>query len=145
MVKLCEPEVSEQYWLNCFTYKCNSCGKVFDIVFSEGCELVEFEEINGGDIKYLPMYGKGGYLDLSAKLLPGYIEKNDGNMEKSRLFLIELNKYCEKSSHGTDISFRKLIFECTNCKSKDITILKEDILHSPKLSWLKIDCSLMED
>ena len=144
MVKFCTPEISGAHWLNCFTYECNSCGNVFDIIFADGYDLVEFEEENGGDIKYLPSYGKGSYLDLMTKLLPGHSLKDEITMAESKAFIVELNKYCEIGSHGKRFDFRHLKFECTNCKSKDIKILKEDVSKNPELSFLKIDCSLID-
>ena len=144
MVKMCVPENPGMYWLNCFSYKCNNCGNIFSIIFPNGDDVIEFEEAGGGDIKYLPLYGIGGYLDLLAKLLPGYTKKNDGNMEMSRLFLNELNKYCEKGSKEKGFEFRHLKFRCPKCRSKDITCLKEEVHVSPEISWLKIDCSLIE-
>ena len=144
MVNYCEPENPGLYWINCFNYKCNICGNTFSIFFPNGYELIDFEEVDGCEIKYLPLHGKGGYLDLLAKLLPEYIPKNDGNVEEARLFLVELNKRCEKGTKGEGFVFRHLKFECTICKSKDITCLKEDVLVSPQIPWLKIECYLME-
>jgi len=145
MVKLCEPKISGAYWVNRITYKCKKCGNVFEIIFENGNELVKFEEINGNEVRWLPTYDKGGYLDLMTKLI-GYSSGDEITMAKTKAFIQELNKHCEhgKTGNGFDLSTTK--FECPSCKSKDKETLKEDVLTNPKLPWLQISCDLiMED
>jgi hypothetical protein len=52
------------------TYKCENCGNVFELTFTNGYDVIKLKEINGDEIRWLPTYGKGGYLDLITKLIP---------------------------------------------------------------------------
>jgi hypothetical protein len=144
MIKLCEPEIPKIYYVNCFTYQCESCGNIFEIMFPNSDDILKLEEINGKDIRWLPVYGVGGYLDLLTKLVVGHSFNDAITMEKSRRFMKEFQKYSEKGSSGNgfDISYRKS--ECKNCKSNEINILNEKILENPELTWLKISCDLIK-
>ncbi|MCL2817679.1 MAG: hypothetical protein FWD39_04760 [Clostridiales bacterium] len=144
MVKLCEPKIPGIYWFDCFTYKCKRCKSIFDVVVSNGDYIVKFEEINGSEVKWLPAYGKGGYLDLMTKLIPGYSLYDEITIAKATAFIKELNKHCEQGKTGNGFDLGSTRFECTNCNSKDIEYLSEKGLTNPDLSWLKISCDLVE-
>ena len=146
MIRLCEPEIPKIYWVNCFTYKCKTCGNVFDSVFPNSDDIVKLCETDGDDVRWLPTYGEGGYLDLITKLLPEHSLCDEITMEKARAFIKELNKYCEQGEHGNGFGFsEKQIHECINCNSEDTVIISEKVLTSPKLRWLKISCKLIKD
>ena len=142
-MKLCEPEIPKIYWVNCYTYKCKHCGNEFNILFPNGNYIVKFREIDGNNIRWLPTYGKGGYLDLMTKLLPGHSLNDEITVKKAKAFIKELNKNCEQGDggNGFDISITK--FNCTNCNSEDTKYLSETVLTNPTLSWLRISSNLM--
>jgi hypothetical protein len=142
MIKLCEPEVPIKYSVNCFTCKCKICGNIFEVIFPNGDDILKLEEIDGDDVRWLPIYGQGGYLDLLAGLMPEYDLNDKITMKVSRIFMDRLQKYSEKgiNGNGFKISYRK--GECTNCKSKDVIVFSEKIFENPKLSWLKTSCDL---
>ena len=76
MIKYCIPELPEKYWVNQLNYKCESCGNSFEVFLPNGNDIVKFREINGSEIRWLPTYNKGGYIDLMTKIIKGH-EFND--------------------------------------------------------------------
>ncbi|NMC55908.1 MAG: hypothetical protein GYA50_01625 [Eubacteriaceae bacterium] len=142
MINYCEPEIPEIYWINSLTYKCENCGNVFELTFTNGYDVIKLKEINGDEIRWLPTYGKGGYLDLITKLIPEHSKDDVITMIESKKFIKELKKYSEKGSNGQGFDFSIARHECINCKSKELKILDEKVLMKPKLTWLKISCEL---
>ena len=135
---LCEPEIPDKYWVNCFTFMCRNCDTNFDIVFPNDNYIVKFEEVGGGEVKWLPSYGRGGYIELITKLIPEHTSDDEITMAKASTFIRELNKCCEKGTSGNGYDFCRTKFECPNCNSRDLTTIEEKVLTNPKLSWLKI-------
>ena len=148
MKKLCTPPTPKIYEINCLIYFCNSCGNIFSIALPNYDGLVSFKEIDGKERKWLSMYESGGYLDLLSKLVPEYysIENrtNKTSMEMARAFIIELNKHCEKGKSRKGFDLYTPASVCPYCAAEDCNELHELILINPKLSWLKIDSSLLE-
>ena len=141
---LCNPEMPEIYWVNRFTYKCKDCRVTFDIVTANGNDIIKLKEINGNEEKWLPTYGKGGYLDLLQKLLPDFSLKDEITQKKATIFISELNRHCERSIHNNGFDFDYFTTVCTNCHSKNTEYVSEERLVNSELSWLKISGSLME-
>ena len=143
MMRFCEPAIPERYWVNNNTYECKQCGTIFDILFPNGNDLVKFKEVEGYETKWMPSYGKGGYLDLMTKLLPGHSINDEITDKKARMFVKELNKHCEQSENGRefDIDFANQC--CTHCGSGETKCISENVLTNPRLAWLKISCDLI--
>ena len=142
-MKFCNPEIPEIYWVNCINYSCKDCGVTFGIAIPNGNDLIKLKEMNGNEEKWLPTYGKGGYLDLLQKLLPDFQIKHELTHKKASEFIAELNKNCEKSFNGNGYNFDYFNAVCTNCNSKNTEYVCEKGLINPVLPWLKISCGLM--
>ena len=138
------PEIPESYWVDCLTYRCKDCGHTFDAVVPNGDDIVKFKEIDGKEEKWLPTYGKGGYLDLLNKLLPDISSKDEITQEIASAFLSELNKHCEKNPFSNDFCFDYFTSICKSCCSKNTEYAREKRYSNPELPWLKISCKLME-
>ena len=144
MVKFCEVPKPKVYWVNRHTYQCNNCQNVFNSVFGNDY-IVKFREMDGNGERWLPIYGKGGYLDLMTKLISGHSFNDSISVAKAKMFIEELNKHCEQGDSGNGFySDHKAVYECPNCGSRDTKILREEVLTNPNLAWLKVDCILLE-
>ncbi|QHI73481.1 hypothetical protein [Aminipila terrae] len=144
MIKFCMPELPEKYWVNNLTYKCESCGSTFEVLIPNGNDIVKFKEINGSEIRWLPTFSKGGYIDLMTKIIEGHKLNDSIDMKKATLFISKLQGYIEKSSHGNgfELSVDKRI--CPQCNSENLKIIQENVLVNPELQWLKILCDLLK-
>ena len=144
IMRFCYPEIPKVYWVDCFTYKCNSCGNIYDVTLPNGNDnLAKFKEKSGDEERWLPIYGRGGYVDLLNKLVPE--NSHSITMEMTKMFLVELNKYCERGINGNGFDIYLSNFNCPSCNSNNTMYLSEKVLTNPKLSWLKISCHLIED
>ena len=138
----CEPEIPSVYWVDCFTYKCKQCGNIYEITLPNGNDnLAKLKEVNGTEVRWLPICGKGGYVDLLSQLFPEHSHTN--TTATTQAFIIELNNYCEQGENGNVFELDKLRHNCTTCNSRDIEIVKEIVLTNPKLTWLKISSCLI--
>ena len=143
-MKFCYPEIPEINWVNCITYKCKDCGITFDIAVPNGNDTIKLKEIDGNEEKWLPTFGKGGYLDLLQKFFPDFSVEYKITQKRASIFISELNKHCEKSLHDNGFSFDYFVDNCTNCYSPNTEYVREKCLASPELSWLRISCKLLE-
>lgn len=144
MIKYCIPELPEKYWVNHLTYKCESCENSFEALIPNGNDLVKFKEINGSEIRWLPTYNKGGYIDLMTRIIKEHKFNDPIDMKKATHFIAQLQGYIEKSidGNGFELSIDKRI--CPKCNSKNIKTVKENVLVNPELQWLKISCDLLK-
>ncbi len=139
-MRYCVPELPNKYWVTQFTYKCQSCGFVFASCIPNDDGLVKFQEKNGDEVKWLPMYNKGGYIDLMKRILD---YEGPIDMCISDKFIAELQKHIEKSSSGNEfyLSYHRAI--CPQCNSNRINTMKEIVLANPALQWMRIDRELI--
>ena len=90
-MKLCMPKVPKKYWVNQLTCNCKHCGCTFDILLPNSNDIVKLIEIGGNDIRWLPTYGIGGYIDLVTKLISNHNKNDEITMQKSRIFFLSRN------------------------------------------------------
>jgi hypothetical protein len=135
------PDIPEVYWINMFTYKCKNCSNEFEYFLPNGNELVKYSEINGSEIRWLPSYGRFGYLDLLSKLR-GFNIKDEITVKLAKEFEDKLKEYMEPSRNGNlfSISYKPI---CTNCIKSDLILVKKTVLKSPKVEWLKLSNDLL--
>lgn len=143
MTKYCTPELPEMYWVNQSFYKCENCGNTFEICAPNGNEIVKLREINGSEIRWLPTFNKGGYIDLMTKVIKGHKVNDPINMEKATKFIAELQGYIEKSLNGNGFGLC-IDTVCPRCNSKSIEINEENVLVNPELRWLRISCDFLK-
>jgi hypothetical protein len=74
----CHPEISGKYWLTKLNLRCSKCATKFEVLLPRGDDIVKLREAGGHTIKWLPMYGVGGYLDLLwLKVLCSLLERSN--------------------------------------------------------------------
>lgn len=140
----CTPEIPKVYWINSIIYKCNNCQYEFEFLAANGNELVKYQEVNGNKIRWLPVYGKGGYLDLMCKLIPEFSPDREITMEIAKKFNVLLQKYIEPSASGNTFTLADYNRYCPKCNSKDLTEINGNVLTNPNVEWLKISCDLIK-
>lgn len=143
-MRYCLPEIPSQYWLTELHTRCRKCGTEFAILIPEGADVVKLREDGGNTIKWLPMYGLGGYLDLLTKLVPGHRPDTEITMRTVRILEEMLVEVAEKSERGRPFRFDHVQRTCPACGSTEIEELGETVLVNPPLDWLKVSCSLTE-
>ena len=144
-MKYCQPETPSVYWINKINCCCKACGNVFELHTPNGDDgVVKFVETNGTEIRWLPMHGEGGYLDLFEKLMPGFLaSRKEITPSVSLQFNQMLQSHIQPSETGNGFEINNKVF-CPKCKKQDVNILDETVLTSPEVIWIKIDCNLLK-
>jgi rubredoxin len=144
-MQYCLPQIPSVYWINKTRYRCNACGNAFELYTSNGNEVVKFVESKGKEIRWLPMHGQGGYLDLFEKFMPGFLATGKQIIPPIvSQFLNQLQIHIEPSESGNGFEMSNDNRHCPRCKNQDVKELGEEILSSPEVLWLKIDCELLK-
>ena len=143
-MKYCFPEIPKVYWIKKIVYRCKSCGYEFEYLVPNSDDIVKYKEKGGTEIKWLPTYGKGGYLDLMCKIVPGHKVNDPITMKIAKEFNSKLSKFIETSLNGKKFTIDDNSNFCNKCNSKDVQYVRECILTSPKISWLKVSCDLLK-
>ena len=139
-MKYSMPEIPDLYWVDRITLRCVRCGRLYEDTIPSGNELVKFKEIGGDEERWLPTYGKGGYLYLLKKYIPTHPTNAEISIAVAENFMTQLNKRCEQGKHGNGFEFyRKKTPECL-CNSRDLETIEEVTLVNPSLLWLKVSC-----
>lgn len=150
-MQYCLPEIPSTYWIDKTSYRCKPCGHVFNLYTPNGdggngdCGVVKFIESNGTEIRWLPMYGQGGYLDLFERFMPGFLASGKPLIPPVvSQFMEILQNYTERSEAGNSFEISHEKVKCPQCKKNDVEMLKETVLTSPDIAWLKIASDLMQ-
>jgi hypothetical protein len=143
-MQYCLPEIPSVYWINKSRCHCKACGKTFDLHIPNGNDVVQFVESNGTEIRWLPLHGRGGYLDLFEKFIPGFLASGKEMIPSVvSQFLSKVQKHIEPSESGNGFELVSGKRYCPRCSSPDVQELSEEVLTSPEVTWLKIDCDLL--
>ena len=145
-MQYCLPEAPSIYWINETRYRCKACGHVFDFYTPNGNDaVVKFVECNGTEIRWLPVYGQGGYLDLFERFMPGFLASGKQVIPSIvSQFMQKLQDHVEPSEAGNRFEISDDKAQCLRCKKHDVQMLKETVLTSPEITWLKINCELLQ-
>lgn len=141
--KLCYPEAANKYWVTRIVYECKDCGLTFEEIIPNGYDLMELVEQGGKRVRWLPVWGRGGYIDLMGKFIPGHRQNDEITMAKVKIFIKELEKYSEKGEMGRGYEIAHEKHRCKNCNSRNLYLREEIVIENPKLNWLKISCQLL--
>lgn len=139
-------EINQKYWTKVLSYECKVCGERFIIELPYENDVVKLIEKDGAQIKWLPTYGKGGYLDLVKKLVPQFSGQKDTDvtlMKVSKIMKTELHKYTEKGDLGNGFIVGGYEHLCPHCKSLKLNEINEKVVENPKLDWVKIASELL--
>jgi DNA-directed RNA polymerase subunit RPC12/RpoP len=140
----CLPEIPQIFWINSIDYKCILCGFEFNHLAPNGDDLIKYQEENGSEIRWLPIRGKGCYLDLLSKLIPCYNPKEPITINVVKEFNKKLRMYIEPSLTGNTFILAEGKHRCPKCNSGDLVLLKEEVLVTPKIEWIKVSCDLIK-
>src|SRR5690606_20403333 len=81
-----EPSIPSSFWMRQVSCKCMSCGTEYECDLASGNEIIKFSEDGGGEVKWLPVFERGGYMELLEKLVPDYSRKDKITMSVARIF-----------------------------------------------------------
>jgi|GEM_PF-1804325 len=148
MIKYDYPlEANQKYWIKAIKYECKECGNIFIHELPLDDDLVKLIEKDGIEIKWLPTFGIGGFLDLVQKIAPELSNEKFNGIGSIKLEIIlesRLPNYTEKGSGGNGFIIGGSKHICPKCKSKELKELDEKIIENPKLDWVKISCELLK-
>ena len=148
-VKYWFPEaISNAYAIDIITKKCRNCSYEFSFLVAGGMggyEIVKYQEVDGDEIRWLPTYGKGGYLYLMEKLIHNFQMNDEITVQIAKQFDVLFRDHAEPSLRGKPFTLAQFPKECPSCHSKELSTLKEEALDSSDARWMKIDCSLLEE
>ena len=134
----------DDYYIKNIKFECDCCKNKFHILFPLDDSIVKFSEINGTETRWLPTYGRNGYLDLMAKLIEGRKINDAIDMKTSLRFQKELQKYIKPSIKGNSFVLSDLRRKCPFCNSSSIKEIYSEILKNPEtIVWLEIDRGLL--
>lgn len=137
------PEVPNQYWLTQTRLRCRRCRSIFTILVPESADVVMLREEEGDQVKWLPVYGTGGYLDLLVKLVPGHQSSTEISMKTVSLFEDRLREISETSKSGRPFRLDYAHRTCPTCGSTEADEEGETVLQNPPLDWLRVLCDLV--
>ena len=145
-MQYCLPEMPSIYWVNKIRYRCSACTFAFDFYISDGNDgVIKFVENNGTEIRWLPVHGQGGYLDLFERFMPGFLASGKRMIPPVvSEFMQKLQIHIERSEAGNRFEISDARPQCPRCRKHDVEMLKETLLTSPEITWLKIDCELLQ-
>lgn len=115
---------------------CEECKTIFLDYFPANYELVCFS-LEDGKKKFLPTYGKYGYLDLLSKLV-------DGWKQTDAITKIVLDNFLQKLQKIIPYKVVMDKTKCTVCGSYNIRVINRQTKLSPKVDWLEIDKDSLE-
>jgi rubredoxin len=130
------PTIPKIYWVDELTYVCRNCGFTFKCLKSSGDYLVKFVEEGGEEVRWLPTYGEGGYLNLLSRLVPELDQKNEITPRISDEFQRRFQQIQERSAAGR----RFVLAEgctCPTCAAEDVALESERTLASPAVQWMR--------
>jgi DNA-directed RNA polymerase subunit RPC12/RpoP len=125
------------YWVATLSYVCESCGSTFEWRAAEGTEMVRFVTPDGGEERWLPTHGQGGYLELLERFVPGFAQHQTISVIVTREFSRRLSAVQLKSPSGAEFSIDERDATCPRCRSKDIRLLGKMVDSNPPLEWLR--------
>jgi hypothetical protein len=117
-------------------YRCRGCGVEFSSMYSDGNDLVKFLEDGGQEVRWLPTFEEGGYLDLLERLVKGYDKSQQITMQIAKSFESEFKKIVQLSEAGKTFSVA-IGCRCPNCLADNSETVEEKVLNSPQLEWIK--------
>lgn len=137
--------ILDDYYIKDIEFKCDNCKKKFNILLPLDDSIVKFSEVNGTETRWLPTYGRNGYLDLMSKLVEGRKTNDTVDMKTSIQFQKELQKYIKPSIEGNSFVVSDLKRKCPFCNSGSVKEIYSEILKNPAaIVWLQIDSGLLE-
>jgi hypothetical protein len=134
------PKVPNSYSVRNETRVCNDCGCNHNITFSAGDDLVAFQDTKSGEVRWLPTYEEGGFLDLLRKLVPDYSDEQGITHRVSQDFEKVFDRIQERiSPEGV---FRiQVVRGCPNCGSRKVIVERSTIEKNPSVEWIRYDLS----
>jgi hypothetical protein len=131
-----QPATPPSYWVCESKRKCKNCGYEYTCVHPNGNEIVKFQEDGGVEVRWLPTFEVGGYLDLLERMVPNYSREQQITMPIVRKFESEFKIIQEHSLLGNAFNM-SVCCECPRCSSIKAIVVSEITYDSPKLKWMK--------
>lgn len=131
-----QSELPQTYYIREVLHSCAECGESFIVMYSMHDDLVKYIEPTSGEERWLPVFGKYGYLDLLERLVPGYSRDMEVTMPISRDFGGRFEKLQEPSSSGRPFSVA-VRASCPRCGGIKLRTDREIALESPPIYWMR--------
>ena len=98
--------------------------------------LVKFIDQVSKEVRWLPTFEKGGYLDMVKQLVPDSSPDKQITMKDSATFQERFAEIQERSPLG-GIFVLAIGCPCPECGSRNQTLEKECVLDRPSLKWMR--------
>lgn len=141
----CLPELPSHYWVVTEQYRCKKCGTIFTRIHSGSEAIINLETEDGSEVRWLPVFGRGGYLELLKHATGSDISDNtNARAIAEKKFENELGKYLEPiNGHLLMDKNQKII--CPVCKSDSFAEEKETVAKNPIIQWARVRCSFLQE
>ena len=116
---------------------CKTCKKEFSECAPSDYELVCFL-LENGEKRFLPTYGKYGYLDLLGRLVSDWNPAKPITESVSNQFIAELQNI-------TPYQIKEYQLICPSCGSTAIQVMKKTAQYGRTVKWLEINQSLIDN
>lgn len=121
------------YCIREITYRCITCNEVFLAHIPNDYELVQFI-CSDGKKRYLPTYGKYGYLFLLPYLVDGWSPNKTITQKVSNTFTAKLSEVCPYKVRFFNMSQ----LQCPYCGSINNSVQGEKIYRNVAVDWIEI-------
>lgn len=138
MMKAFFPISAEDYCIKELTCRCLACGEAFTEYIPNDYELVQFM-CGDGKKRYLPTYGRYGYLSLLSNLVDGWTPNQPITPKISGALTARLSELCPYEVRLTDRSQLR----CPRCGGAKISIRKEAVVNNLCVDWIEIQESFL--
>jgi hypothetical protein len=124
-------------------YHCGCCAHDFAIKNPPpDNSLVKFVCDSGDEEAWIPVYTKGGYLDLVEHCVAEYSQDQEISMKVSKAFLDKFREIQRRPASGGYWVFPGAQ-HCPRCKEKNLTLVSERCAVDHALNWIEYDCNAL--
>lgn len=126
----------KQYFVRNVRYTCNSCGASFSVLQPHGNDIVKYVSSDGAEERWLPTYGKNGYLHIMEQLISDFTQDQEITMAISKRFE-EAFSAIQKPSQTGEPFVLFVRARCSACGSTNLNVVKESLMDTPLLDWME--------
>lgn len=129
--------VPSDYLIREVTFECPNCGCSHTTWLPFRDELVKFVAIGGGEERWLPTFGPGGYLEILPVFVPGYVSGMPITEQVRHQFDAAFRLYQEPNASGKPFAMCSPSPVCPACGSFALRETSESVLQAPPVRWMR--------
>lgn len=139
--KFTRARIPKMYLICRETRRCLDCGCEYDVDLSRDEMLMCFKDTQSTELRWLPVFEEGGFLELQKLLLRADVIQSRGAYAA---FDAAFEAIQERPKSGGVFHIRWEKWRCRECQSKHILDERVRVLERPRLRWMRYDLSRMD-